>query len=62
LKGKKAPASAEDKKNEEEKREEGKDEKGSPRTREGDYNEGLFMRSNEVFGAVKIKDGLFMGD
>ena len=28
----------------------------------GDLNEGMFMKSNEVFGAVKIKDGLFMGD
>lgn len=28
----------------------------------GDLNEGMFMKSNEVFGAVKVKDGLFMGD
>ena len=28
----------------------------------GDLNEGMFLKSNEVFGAVKVKDGLFMGD
>ena len=28
----------------------------------GDLNDGMFLKSNEVFGAVKVKDGLFMGD
>ena len=53
--------SEEDKKKEE-KKNPTTPEEATPNLGVGDVNESLFMKSNEVFGAVKIKDGLFAGD